>query len=233
MKSFADFLAEKREVAIHTLASYLRLYIQEQLQPFWREHYEELLSVYQQAGDPAYGVFGRKFFGPVQEQFAQAGFTLEPEFPGNLPNSLEQWGPPEERERCMWSVVRRGDQTLGTLVLRIFHDHTKFRLPAAPIVLTLEETEREAIIDALSHGSTRLQTAQHVNESKENAAWQYSVEIGLGDYLRFDENSPQISEGMLDYALAQWGRYGWELVNVIPNQGHMIAFFKRPAQQSA
>jgi hypothetical protein len=141
---------------------------------------------------------------------------------------MEHWGPPEERERCMWSIARQGDKTLGTLVLRLLHDHTKFRLPAAPIILTLEETEREAIIDALSHASIRLQGARFVTEPKDNAVWEYSVEIGLADYLRFDDNSSQLSEGLLDYALGQWGRHGWELVNVLPYQGQMIAFFRRP-----
>ncbi len=168
MKSFADFFAEKREVSVHTLASYLRFHIQEQFQPFWQEHYEELLRVYQQAGDAAYGVFGRKFFGPLQQKFTQAGFTLEPAFATSLSSSLEQSGPPEERERYLWSVVRHGNKTLGTLVLCLIHDHTQFRLPAAPIILTLEETEHEAIIEALSHAPMRLQDARFVTEPKDN-----------------------------------------------------------------
>jgi len=40
---------------------------------------------------------------------------------------------------------------------------------------------------------------------EESAAWEYSIEIGLADYLRLSDKSAQTSEGKLEYALGQWG----------------------------
>ncbi len=62
----------------------------------------------------------------------------------------------EERERWMWSVVRRGQEApLGTLVVGLFHDHTRFRVPRPPDVLALEETGEEAIAGAISRAADR------------------------------------------------------------------------------
>jgi len=122
---------------------------------------------------------------------------------------------------------------VGTLVTQIFHDHTQFRIPHAPGILALEETENQAIVEALAHASVRLRGVEHREADSQKMAvrqaepgWEYSVEVGLADYL--DPNHLEISEGMLDGALSLWGRNGWELVTAIPYQGRMIAFFKRP-----
>jgi hypothetical protein len=60
--------------------------------------------------------------------------------------------------------------------------------------------------------------------------WEYSVEVGLAD--NFDTQRIEITGGMLDSSLALWGRYGWELVTVIPHQERLLAFFKRPAKNN-
>ncbi len=238
MKPLDQFLAEKREITIQTLASYVRQYIREQSPLVLHEHQEKLLATFNKAGEYAYGMYSHILFEALKAQLKAAGFITEPEFPGHFATaSIEYWGPPEERERCLWCVVRTVEgKTLGTLVTRVFHDHTRFRIPHAPGVITLEETETPAIIDALSHASIRLSGVTQEDAppefpaapSAEQPVWQYSVELGLADCI--DPHKIEISEGMLDHALALWGDYGWELVSTIPHQGRLMAIFKRPAQ---
>ncbi len=236
MKALEEFLAEKREITIHTVASYARQYLREQWQVVFQEQEEKLLQMYATAGEPTYGYYGRVLFRPLHEQLKQEGFICEPDFPGDFrTTSIEYWGPPEERERCLWCVVRNEQGTvLGTIVTQFFHDHTQLRIPHPPGVFVLEETENQAILEALSHASTRLRGLTHEEAHKAVAtrpaqpAWEYSVEVGLADYL--DSQHIEISEGLLDSALAVWGRNGWELTTVVPHQGRLIAFFKRPAK---
>jgi hypothetical protein len=237
MKTLAEFLAEKREITIHTLTSYIRQFLREQWQIMMQEHQEELVHTFDKAGEYAYGVFFRVLSQPLQEQLTQAGFLCEPAYPGDFRSaSVEYWGPPEERERCLWCVVKTAEGTpLGTIVTQMFHDHTEFRIPHGPGVFALEETD--AIVEALSHASVRLRGREHREHSSEpqratarqaRPAWEYSIEIGLADSI--DSQHIEISEALLDGALALWGHYGWELVTVVPHQQRMIAFFKHPAQ---
>ena len=240
MKPLEEFLAEKREVTIDTLTSYIRQYMREQSLRIEQEHHEELVHTFDKAGEYAYGVFFRMLCQPLQEQIKQAGFICEPDYPGDFRSaSLEYWGPPEERERCLWSVVRTTQGTaLGTIVTQVFHDHTGFRIPHCPGVFALEETERSAIVEALSHADVRLrgweqkgieaQASQSQGAMPAQHEWEYSIEVGLADCL--DPKRIEISEALLDGSLALWGNYGWELVTVIPHQQRMIAFFKRPAK---
>lgn len=240
MKPLEEFLSEKREITIHTLTSYIRQYIREQWRPMLQEHQEELLHTFDKAGEYAYGLYFRMLFHPLQEQLKRAGFLCEPDYPGDFRSaSVEYWGPPEERERCMWSVVRTAQGTLlGTIVTQIFHDHTQFCLPHPPGVFVLEETEPQAIVEALSHASVRLRgrengetVSQETTVKPALARWEYSVEVGLADCL--DTHHLEISETLVDGALSLWGRNGWELVTVVPHQERMIAFFKRPAKGNA
>jgi hypothetical protein len=235
MKPLKEFLAEKREVTINTLASYGRQYLQERWQPILEENQEELLHVFDKAGEVAYGVYGRALLQPLHEEFQQAGFFFEG---GNFSTSIEHWGPPEERERCIWTIVKQAQTgALGTLIFRIFHDHTQFRLPHPPGLLVLEETTTSAIVDVLSHAYVRQENAQYertfLQEARDDqqAGWEYSVELGLGDYL--DPHRLEVSEAMLDSALARWGQYGWELATIVPHQNRLLAFFKRPVNEKA
>jgi len=158
MKTLADFLSEQSAVTIRTLASYIEQCIQEQWQPVLQKDQEELLRMYDKAGEgAAYGTYAHRFFQPVQEQLKQAGFSSSPSFPGTLSASRE-WGPSEKRERWMWSVIRPTQGApLGTIVTRLAHDHTRFRLPHPPGVLTLEVTDTAAIIEAVSRAAGRPQ----------------------------------------------------------------------------
>lgn len=238
MKSLENFLSEKREITIHTLASYIRQYIHEYCQPMLQEHQEELLRTFGKAGEPTYGVFSRMLFQQLQQELKQAGFACEPDYPpGDLRSgSVEYWGPPEERERCFWSVVRAAQGTLlGTIITQFYHDHTQFRLPLPPSVLALEETETDAIVAALADASVRLVGRQQVEApqrkwavGQDHTKWEYSVEIGLADCI--DSKRIEMSGALLDNALSLWGRNGWELVSAVPYEGRVIAFFKRPAK---
>jgi hypothetical protein len=154
MQPLEDYLSMQSEITIQTLASYIQQYILEQWQPVLQQGKEELLRLYDKAGEgAAYGTYAHRLFQPVQEQLKRAGFLSSPSFPGTLTTSRE-WGPPKERERWMWSIVRHRQATpLGTLVIRLVHDHTQFRLPHPPGVLALEETDTNTIVLAVSHAA--------------------------------------------------------------------------------
>ncbi|MFC7442729.1 DUF6022 family protein [Laceyella putida] len=116
--------------------------------------------------------------------------------------------------------------------MRVFHSHAKFDIPAAPDIFALEETEKEAIIVAISQASIRMNKKfggylHPDRDPDEIQKWEYSAETGLSDYLNSDQDKFEVSA--LDVALAQWGKHGWELASVVPYQGRLIAFFKRPA----
>lgn len=156
MNGLESFLTMKEERTIQTLAGYIRQYIDEQWQSVLEQNREELLRIFDNAGEgAAYGTYAQKLFRPVQQEMKGAGFLSEPSFPGTLTTSRE-WGPQEERERWMWSVVRRTQEGKeeeveldGTLVIRFFHDHTRLRIPHPPEVLVIEETQDDAIVDAV------------------------------------------------------------------------------------
>lgn len=161
MKSLEEFLSEQSDVSIQTLASYIHRYIQEQWQPVLQQGQEELLRIYDKAGEgAAYGTYAHRLFQPVQAQLKRAGFSSSPSFPGTLSTSRE-WGPPKERERWMWSVVRHGQGApIGALVVRLVHDHTQFRIPATPSVFGIKETETDAIVQAILHAAGQWQSEE-------------------------------------------------------------------------
>jgi hypothetical protein len=139
-----------------------------------QENQERLLQTFEKAGEYAYGVYGRMLFQPIQEHLLRAGLRCEPDFPGEFRStSVEYWGPPEERERCLWCIVSTAQgRPLGTIVTQLFHDHTQFRLPHPPAVFVLEETETQAIVEALSHASVRLRSRENEKASSQETAAQ-------------------------------------------------------------
>ena len=82
MKTLAAFLSEQGEITIHTLAEYIGQCIDEQWQPVWQRSEPEMQRFFDRSGEPAYGVYGRALFRPIQEQLTHAGFLSEPGFPG-------------------------------------------------------------------------------------------------------------------------------------------------------
>jgi hypothetical protein len=106
-------------------------------------------------GDAAYGVFQKHLFKPIKESLKAAGLKAVPNLPGDFGSSRE-WGNESEthQQRWMWSVILSpSGQMLGTLVNVIHHDHTAFRVPHAPEVIALRETDSSAIAAALSSRS--------------------------------------------------------------------------------
>lgn len=230
MQTLETFLAGKREVTIHIIASYLREFIQERWEPVLQENLPELLQLFEEVGEVTYGVYLRKLMGPAFEQLEQTGFSLQGGSGAPPTQSVEYWGPPEERERCAWYLVKQADGSLlGTIVYRAFHDHTRFRITRAPGILALQETEESAILSQLSRASVRIGWKEFAgafsHDGQAHPGWEYSVETGLGDC--FDVEHPEMTEAQLDHALAAWGRYGWELITVVSHEGRLLAYFKR------
>jgi hypothetical protein len=145
MITLAETFSRKGKT-LETVATYVQQYVNEHWQDVWHHHLPEIEHLYQRAGDPAYGLYSRTLFGPLQQELQQAGLTCEPALPGTFPLSREAWGPQQARERRFWCVLRQENgEALGALVTRYFHDHTQLRLPQAPQVLALPETDAMAI----------------------------------------------------------------------------------------
>lgn len=205
----------------------------------WRAEYEErreeLERMFAEFGDRAYGAWIQRFMVPVFAHLAEEGYQAKAGF--NRSDSVENWGPPEERERCAWYVIKGSDgEPVGSMILQVYHSHRSFRLPRAPRLFALPETDKEAIVAALSRAGTRVRwdrkeerLAEPVESGIEAPRWEYATDVSLGDCLR-PEDDAQLHSWSLDEMLSHWGRYGWELVNVVSrSDGRTIAFFKRPA----
>ncbi|MBB6733907.1 DUF6022 family protein [Cohnella zeiphila] len=126
-----------------TVMRMLRTFVQQSIDERWKgvwdRHLPELERIYAKGGDSAYGFFCLKLFQPLEAEMEEAGFAPGPVLPGAFPRSEEHWGPRENRERRFWSVIRQGNgKELGTLVTRVFHDHTRLRLPKPPQVYAIE-----------------------------------------------------------------------------------------------
>lgn len=156
MGTLEEWLAERGEDTAWAIAGYIEAYIGERWEPVLRQDREALLRLFDRAGEgAAYGTYAQKLFRPVHQRLKDAGFRAEPAFPGTLSTSRE-WGPPEERERWMWSVLRRaGGAPVGTIVTRLSHDHTRFHIPRPPGVLALDVTEAAAIVTAVARAAGR------------------------------------------------------------------------------
>jgi hypothetical protein len=160
MNPLEEWLSERREKTIEALASSIEQSLHEQWQLVLEQNREELVRLYDKAGEAAYGRYAGRLFRPLHKQLTQAGFSSFPSFPGTLSTSQE-WGPPEERERWMWSVVREaGGAAVGALVVRLVHDHTQFRLPSPPSVLAVKETEAGAIVQTISYAARHRQSEE-------------------------------------------------------------------------
>ncbi|CAN7657044.1 DUF6022 family protein [Paenibacillus sp. LjRoot153] len=211
---------------------------EKQLSDTWKSVLEskqtELIQMFNTYGDRAYGVWIQDFMALVIEPFQQEGYQVKAGF--NRHNSVENWGPPEERERCAWYFIHNHEGApIGTLVLQIYHSHRSFFVPRAPQLLFLQVTEREDILTALSQSTTRVrwdrkEERTHTLEAQSITQWEYATDVSLADCLGRSES--EHSSWSLDEALSHWGRYGWELVSVTPVDRKMIAYFKRPIRSN-
>ncbi|HEY7416546.1 MAG TPA: DUF6022 family protein [Ktedonobacteraceae bacterium] len=138
--------------SIETLAAYVQQFTDENWQRIWEQMLPKATVFHEKGGDHAYAVFALPLFQPLAEELASVDLIAQPHLPGDLSWSWEEWGPQQERERRLASVVSQKDgEALGTLVIRFFHDHTQLRLPRPLIISSLRETDREAIAQAIQH----------------------------------------------------------------------------------
>jgi hypothetical protein len=228
MKTLQQFLTDQPEVTIQTLVKFMNQHLAELWRKVLQDKEAELAQMFATYGDRAYGAYIQQFMAPIGEQINAAGYTIRPGF--NLSDSIESWGPPEERERCSWYVIKNKEgEPFGTAVLQVYHSHARFHIPQAPHFFALDETEREAIIDAISFAGVRMNgnasrysdTASHASIQK----WEYAADSGLGDYLRISKG--QNGTGYIDQAISVWGRNGWELISITPYNDRLVGFFKR------
>ncbi|GHO45851.1 DUF6022 family protein [Ktedonospora formicarum] len=122
---------------IETTVAYIQQFIDEHYQQVLQEYRQELEEIFARVSEPAYARYSQLLFQPVYDELKQAGLICDPAFPGTFPLSREQWGPQQERERRFWCVLHQ-EQTedLGALVTCLFHDHSSFRIPRRPVVLS-------------------------------------------------------------------------------------------------
>lgn len=137
-------LADGRSLA--TAADWIRAQLDRTWDATWREHLPRIRGVYERRGEPAYGLYNRELFAPIQRDLAASGLRCAPSLPGTLPLSEEEWGTENHRERRMWTLLHdeRG-RKLGAVVTRFFHDHTQLRLPQPPTAVGIPEVEHDRI----------------------------------------------------------------------------------------
>jgi hypothetical protein len=112
----------------------------------FQQHLAVLEEIRARVGEQVYARYGQELFRPLADEFKQAGLICDPAFPGTFPLSREQWGPEEDRERRFWCVLHQENGgTLGTLITRYFHDHTRLRIPRPPVVLACAQTNQTVI----------------------------------------------------------------------------------------
>lgn len=144
------------ELLNQTSMSTLKAHVQQKVDQSWQqirdEHLPELEKIFAKGGDSAYGYYCRKLFEPIHAELMDAGIIPRPLMPGSFPQSEEHWGPWVERERRFWSVLQQSHgRVLGTLVTRIFHDHSRLRIPRPPQVYTISVTEPDQITPIIIH----------------------------------------------------------------------------------
>jgi Family of unknown function (DUF6022) len=161
MQSLLEFLAENKNDDIFAIGKYIEIHIEENWQILLKKHHDKLLRAFERAGDIAYGTYLNFLFRPIHIQLKQNNLYPEPRFPGDFSISRE-WGNKEEtnQQRWMWSTIKstKGN-SLGTIVTITFHDHNEFRIPQKPVIIDLAETNKDAVVEALSQRSMDFQNA--------------------------------------------------------------------------
>jgi hypothetical protein len=85
----------------------------------WDEHQQSINDMWERIGEPAYGLYNRELFHPIQRQLDDTGMTCSPKLPGTLPLSEEHWGGEDHRERRMWTLLFDEQRnSLGAAVTR-------------------------------------------------------------------------------------------------------------------
>ncbi|MBF2016647.1 MAG: hypothetical protein IGS23_15890 [Rivularia sp. T60_A2020_040] len=162
MKLLQEFLTENKNSDIFTISQCIENHIAANWQTVIEKHNDKLLRVFDKAGDMAYGVYLNFLFRPIHMQLKQVNLYPEPRLPGDFSISRE-WGNKEEtnQQRWMWSTIKSTkEDSLGTIVTITFHDHNEFRILEKPGIIALAQTDKVAIVEALSQLSVDFQNAR-------------------------------------------------------------------------
>jgi hypothetical protein len=148
-------------IDIFALGRDIETHISENWDLLLQKNRAKLLDAYERAGDMAYGTYLDMLFRPIHKQLKAAGLRPKPRLPGDFDISRE-WGVPEQNDeqRWMWSTIQESNgKPVGTIVTIVFHDHTQFRVPRQPQIITLSETGKEAVVEVLSRRSEKFKNA--------------------------------------------------------------------------
>jgi len=159
MQTLQEFFIQQSSRDIHTLGRYVQQHIDTQWEALYNGMHQELIDLYQEIGDSAYGVFGDRLFKPVHDQFKLNGFKAVPRLPGNFGMSRE-WGAEDDRQRWMWSKIVAEGTPIGTLVIAFYHDHLQVRIPRAFRVIAIDAITKAEVIKALSAISPEFKAAR-------------------------------------------------------------------------
>jgi hypothetical protein len=143
--TLADWLQrDGRSVA--TVSTWIQHRLDHDWSVVWTSRLGELHDLFDTIGEPAYGVYNRELYRPIQKALNHEGLTCKPTLPGSFALSEEEWGAEDDRERRMWTLlIDHGAEPIGSLVTRFFHDHTRLRLPRPPALEGLPDTDHDTI----------------------------------------------------------------------------------------
>lgn len=113
--------------------------------PGKQEDYE---ARFERDGDMAYGALNTQLFQPVRTLLSELGLKAEPRLPGDFQESRE-WGNVDEthQQRWMWSMILTSSgEIAGAIAVGSHHDHSRFRLPRSPEVLSLSAKDWDAAV---------------------------------------------------------------------------------------
>lgn len=150
----SDKIKMMKTIHAKSPVSSIALFIQEHITQNWeltlKNHPLKLLKAYEEMSEAAYGVYCQLLLKPVIIALRKLGYRMHPKLPGDL-NISREWGEEQHRERWIWTTLKYPDGSdCGTIVMKIFHDHTRFRIPEMPLVSALKVTSRQEIIARLS-----------------------------------------------------------------------------------
>lgn len=137
---------------IHSLGHFVQKTVDVAFGELYERRIKEFQTLFEQVEDMAYGKFNMLLFQPVRRAMAVAGLKAVPRLPGNFQTSRE-WGNQDETHQQRWmtsKIVRSDGNALGTLAIGSHHDHSRFRMPRSPEVISIEVTQRSDVIGALA-----------------------------------------------------------------------------------
>ncbi|MGC5772608.1 DUF6022 family protein [Paenibacillus pabuli] len=144
------------EMTIEEIGQVGNRYIESAWKPLYDSMLDQLMVAFREIEDAAYGLYLDRLMPALFDGLEDVGFEATESFKDDdfvigkcllFRNSLEKWGPEENRSRIFWNVVRskKSQKPVGTLLMEIPHSHLKFEIPTAPVLYSLRESKREQI----------------------------------------------------------------------------------------